>query len=200
METCKAVTTCECEFELKRRLSSVRLKHILNIQWLWMTEWGFNWCILDVFEVQGLGFSLSFTDLIGWHQLGWSCVPKIYRSLREPQFWGRPFLAAGSIHHNKRGKHVRMDSGGSRGLIWMNSHTGTFIIFFKFLYRHEPSQKQKAPRSTLGWCRWVWWTTWYDISSLGRPAARWPPPPLLFSRSSRTETGLNISGEMGDSG
>lgn len=59
-------------------------------------------------------FLLSFTNLIGWHQVGWSCVPRIYRSLHGLQFLERPFLGAGSIHHNNN-KYFKTNSSSTVG-------------------------------------------------------------------------------------
>lgn len=64
-------------------------------------------CISSVWECLFCICSVSFTHLTGWHQLGWSCVPKTSHSLREPQFWALPFLAVGSIHHDKQRKNIR---------------------------------------------------------------------------------------------
>lgn len=70
-----------------------------------------------------------------------------------------------------------------------------FFLSFILTMFSAPSQKQKAPRSTLGWWHWAWSTTWCGISSWGLRAARSPPPLLPSSHSCRIETVLNRSSE-----
>lgn len=85
-----------------------------------------------------VSFFLTFTDLIGWHQVGWSCVLRIYRSLHGLQVLERPFLGAGSIHHDNN-KYIKKNSSNStrpRQNGWFHTNTFTLTYIWKFLSTH----------------------------------------------------------------
>lgn len=79
----------------------------------WMTQGCFEICRLDdTWSEVVFFFPLTFTNLIGWHQVGWFCVPRIYRSPHGPQFVERPFLGAESINHNNN-KYIKANSSST---------------------------------------------------------------------------------------